>query len=44
MVTLDEAWFYLNVDHELIWLQSDEGIPERERHTVHSEKVMVTIV
>jgi hypothetical protein len=21
MVTLDESWFYLNMDHELIWLQ-----------------------
>jgi hypothetical protein len=30
MVTLDEPWFYLNVDHELIWLQPEKEIPERE--------------
>jgi hypothetical protein len=33
IVILDESWFCLNADPELIWLQSDEGIPERERHT-----------
>jgi hypothetical protein len=38
MVTLDEAWFYLNMDHELIWLQPEEKILERERYTVQSEK------
>jgi hypothetical protein len=43
MVTLYELFFYFNMDHELIWLQPDEGIPERERHTVQSEKVMITI-
>jgi hypothetical protein len=42
-VTLNESWFCLNMDHELIWLQSDEEIPEREQHTVQSEKVMITI-
>jgi hypothetical protein len=30
MVTLDELWFYFNMDHELIWLRMDEEIPERE--------------
>jgi histone-lysine N-methyltransferase SETMAR len=44
IVTLDESWFYLNTDHELIWLQPDAEIPERERHTVQSEKVMLTVV
>jgi hypothetical protein len=44
MVTLDESWFYLNMGHELIWLQLDEEIPERERHTVQSEKMIITIV
>jgi hypothetical protein len=33
-----------NTDHELIWLQADEKIAERERHTVHAEKLMLTIV
>jgi hypothetical protein len=32
------------MDHKLIWLQPDEEIPERARHTVQSEKVMITIV
>jgi hypothetical protein len=44
MVTLDESWFYLNMNHELLWLQQDEENAERERHTVQSEKVMITIV
>jgi hypothetical protein len=45
-VTLDESWFYLNLntDHKLIWLQPDEEIPERERRTIQSEKVMFPIV
>jgi hypothetical protein len=42
MVTLDESWFYFNMDHQLIWLQPDEKIPERERRTMQSEKVMIT--
>jgi hypothetical protein len=44
MVTLDESWFYLHIDHELIWAQPDAEIPERERHTIQSQKVMLTIV
>jgi hypothetical protein len=43
-VTLDESWFYLHTDRELIWAQSDAEIPERGWHTVQSQKVMVTIV
>jgi hypothetical protein len=31
------------VNHDLIWLQPDEEIPESERYTVQSEKVMITI-
>jgi hypothetical protein len=38
MVTLDESWFYLNMEHEPIWLQPDEKIPETDQHTVQSEK------
>jgi hypothetical protein len=36
IVTLDESWFYLNLntDHELIWLQPNGEIPERERRTI----------
>jgi hypothetical protein len=43
-VTLDESWFYLNTDYELIWLHPDGEIPERERLTIQSGKVMLTIV
>jgi hypothetical protein len=44
IVTLDESWFYLHTDHEPIWTQPDAEIPEKERHTVQSQKVMLTIV
>jgi hypothetical protein len=44
IVTLDESWFYLHIDHELIWAQPDANIPEWERHTVQSRKVMLTRV
>jgi hypothetical protein len=43
IITLDESWFYLHTDHELIWLQLDDVVPERERHKIQSEKVMLTI-
>jgi hypothetical protein len=38
IVTLDKSWFYLHTDHKLIWVQSDAEIPERDRHTVQSQK------
>jgi hypothetical protein len=44
MVTLDESWFSSNMNHELIWLQPDKEILDREQHTVQSEKGMVMIV
>jgi hypothetical protein len=44
IVTLDESLFYLNTDHELIWLQPDGEISGRERPTIQLEKVMLTIV
>jgi hypothetical protein len=44
IVTLDESRFYLHTEHELIWAHPDAQIPERERHTVQSQKVMFTIV
>jgi hypothetical protein len=31
IVTLDESWFYINTDHEPIWLRPDGEIPEIER-------------
>jgi hypothetical protein len=36
-VTLDESWFDLLTDYEMIWLQSDEKVPERARHTIPSK-------
>jgi histone-lysine N-methyltransferase SETMAR len=44
IMTLDESRFCLHRDHELISVHPDADIPERERHTVHSQKVMLTIV
>jgi hypothetical protein len=34
IVTLDESWFYLNMDYEFVWIPRDEKIRERERHTL----------
>jgi predicted cupin superfamily sugar epimerase len=44
IVTLDESWFYLRIDHELNWAQPDTEIPGRERRTAQSQKVMFTII
>jgi hypothetical protein len=44
IVTVDESWFYLNTDDELIWLRREEEIPERVRQMVQSQKVMLPIV
>jgi hypothetical protein len=44
IVTLDESWFYLNIDHEFTWLQPDGESPEKERRTIQLKKVMHTIV
>jgi hypothetical protein len=33
MVTLNESWFCLNTEHELIWIQPDEEIPEKTTHS-----------
>jgi hypothetical protein len=32
------------MDHEMIWLQADEKVAERERHTIESRELMLTIV
>jgi hypothetical protein len=44
IVTLNESWFYLSTDHEMIWLQSDEKVSEREWNTIQSKKSMLRIV
>jgi hypothetical protein len=42
IITLDESWFYLCTDHELIWLAPREMVRERERHMIQSPKSMIT--
>jgi hypothetical protein len=32
------------MDYEFVWLPRGEKVPGRERHTVQSKKVMLTIV
>jgi hypothetical protein len=44
IVTLNECWFYFTTDHERIWLPERTETPERERITVQSREMMVTIV
>jgi hypothetical protein len=44
IVTLDEAWFYFKTDYETIWLPPGVAPPQRERHTIASKKMMITIV
>jgi hypothetical protein len=44
IVTFDESSFYFTTDHEWIWLPDGTEAPERERITVQSRKMMVTIV
>jgi hypothetical protein len=39
IVILDESWFYLGRDHELIRLPRDETIPGLEQYTVQSQKL-----
>jgi hypothetical protein len=43
IITLDESWFYLSIDHEQIWLRAEEQPPARPRHTIQDPKKMVTI-
>jgi hypothetical protein len=37
IVTLDESWFYLSTDYELVWLPRDENVPEREPQKIQSK-------
>jgi hypothetical protein len=36
--------FHRSTDHDMIWLQSDEKGPQRERHTIQSKQLMLTRV
>ena len=44
IVTLDECWFYLHEDHSVQWLPPGEKPAVRERITVQTPKMMLTIV
>jgi hypothetical protein len=44
IVTLDESWFYLSTDHEMISLQPDEKVPEIDPPAIQSRKLTLTIV
>jgi hypothetical protein len=44
IVTLDKSWFYSIADHELIFFLAHGKVPDLERVTIQSKKVMLTIV
>jgi hypothetical protein len=44
VVTLDESRFSWNNDHDLMWLPPGDAVPDRERYTIQSPKLMLTIV
>jgi histone-lysine N-methyltransferase SETMAR len=44
IVTLDESWIYLFSEHDLMWIAPGEIVVDRERHTVQSPKLMLTVV
>jgi hypothetical protein len=32
VMTFDEAWFYISIDRESIWLSSEDKVPQKESH------------
>jgi hypothetical protein len=38
--TLDESWFFLRSEHDLMWTAPGEIVPDRERYTIQSPKFM----
>jgi hypothetical protein len=44
VVTLDESWFDLRSEYDLMWTAPGAIIPDRERYTIQSPEFMVTIV
>jgi hypothetical protein len=44
VITLDESWVNLPSDHDLVWMTPGEIVSDRERHTIRSRKVMLTVV
>jgi hypothetical protein len=43
-VILNESWFYLSNDHEIIWLLAGMPVFDRERHMTQSLKLMFAVV
>jgi hypothetical protein len=44
IITLDESWIYLFSEHDLMWTAPGEIVVDRERHTVQSPQLMLTVV
>jgi hypothetical protein len=44
ILTLDESWIYLFSEHDLMMTAPGEIVVDRERHTIQSPKVMLTVV
>jgi hypothetical protein len=44
IMTPDESWFCDIPNHELRWLPPDESVPDCERFTIQSKKMILTIV
>jgi hypothetical protein len=42
-ITLDELWFYLSIDYEIIEFPDGELSPEKEKYMIQARKMMVTI-
>jgi hypothetical protein len=44
IVTLDESWIDLCCEHDLMWMAPGEIVPDRDRQTIQSPTLMLTIV
>jgi hypothetical protein len=44
IVTLDESWFYWDIDGEQQWLTADDEPGTRRRRGINREKTMLTVV
>jgi hypothetical protein len=44
IVTLNESWFYFSRDHECIWFEPEELVPDKERQIISSSTLIITVV
>jgi hypothetical protein len=44
ILTLDESWFSLSADNEMIWVPDGDEVADREKHMIQSPKLMLTFV